>query len=281
MDVTYFENPDDLERFFREQVEPADIVLDIGPGIYPINYFVPRVHILVEPHEEYVNILQERFQDHKNFLVLKGFAIEALRLLPDDSVDSAFLIDVIEHLEKQDGFEILGELDRVTRKQIIVFTPLGFMPQHVEIDKKDRWGFHGGDFQEHKSGWLPEDFNSEWKKLVCQNYHVHDDNGKPFDKPFGAFYAIKNVDPTSSKQTVAQRYEFFRPTAHELELKRIFTQLADLNEVNKVLSTNLKLSLMERESILKSRSWKITWPIRATSDIFKRAKYIFCKVLSR
>lgn len=286
MNVTYFENPDDLEKFVREVVEPVNVVLDIGPGIYPINYFVPRLHILVEPHEEYVNILQVRLQDRTNFLILKGFALEVLRLLPDDSVDSVFLIDVIEHLEKPDGLQILAELDRVTRRQIVMFTPLGFMPQHVEIDKKDRWGFHGGDFQEHKSGWLPEDFPVEWKFFVCQNYHVQDDNGKPFDKPFGAFYAVKNFEPVQAKQTVLQHYEFFRPTAHELELNRVLRELENLNQVKYDLSTKidhvetiLKLSLEERELILKSKSWKITSPLRATNDIIKRAKQIFRKVL--
>ena len=278
MDVTYFENPDELERFFREQVEPVNVVLDIGPGIYPINYFVPKLHILVEPHDEYVEILQERLQGDNNFVILKGFALEVLRLLPDDSVDSVFLIDVIEHLEKHDGFEILDELERVTRKQIVVFTPLGFMPQHVEIDKKDRWGFHGGDFQEHKSGWLPEDFTSEWKHLVCQNYHIHDDNGKLFDKPFGAFYAVKDLEPSSEKQTVIQDYEFFRPTAHELEL--VLRELEELIDVKNVLSTDLKLLFEERELILNSKSWKITSPLRATSDVMKRAKQIFRKVIS-
>ena len=278
MDITYFETPDDLERFFLEQVEPVNVVLDIGPGIYPINYFVPRLHILVEPHGEYVEILQERLQGDNNFLILNGFALEVLRLLPDDSVDSVFLIDVIEHLEKHDGFEILDELDRVTRKQIVIFTPLGFMPQHVEMDKKDRWGFHGGEFQEHKSGWQPEDFTSEWKLFVCQNYHIHDDNGTPFDKPFGAFYAIKNLDARVRKQTAIQHYEFFRPTAHELELKRVLRELEELNQGKNVLSTNLKLLVEERELFLKSNSWRITSPLRATSNIIKSVKQVFRKV---
>jgi diadenosine tetraphosphatase ApaH/serine/threonine PP2A family protein phosphatase len=83
------------------------------------------------------------------------------------------MIDLIEHLEKKDGLELLKEADRVARKQIIVYTPLGFFPMH--FDKKDGtkdiWGLDGGEMQEHRSGWKPEDFGKTWDFYICEDCH--------------------------------------------------------------------------------------------------------------
>lgn len=284
MGLTYFEKPEELEKYILEEINPVDVVLDIGSGIYPINYFVPKFHILVEPHDEYVEILQKRLHGYSNYLVFQGLALEVLKLLPNNSVDSVFLIDVIEHLEKKEGFEILEQLDRVARRQIVIFTPLGFMPQHVEIDKKDRWGFHGGEYQEHKSGWLPEEFDSHWNKFVCRKYHIHDDNGEPFEKAFGAFYAVKNLGSVHHQPKEGLDYEFFRPTAQELELKKAKQNLSDIAEEKKILSAqinelekDLKAARIVTQTVLESRSWKITSPLRLCSEVLQKTKYTIFK----
>lgn len=258
MNVKYFENPDDLERFVREIVEPVNIVLDIGPGIYPINHFVPNLHILVEPYQEYVEILQERMGEGWGHLILKGLALDVLKLLPDNSVDSVFLIDVIEHVEKNEGEILLKEVGRVARKQIIVFTPLGFMPQHIELDKRDRWGLHGGDFQEHKSGWLPAEFSPEWEIYGCEKYHCLDDDGNLLQKPFGAFYAIKNITKSDSGISMNLNYNFFRPTAKELANKAVLQELEESRYSFQIL-------LSEKQELINSKSWKLTSPLRKLS----------------
>jgi hypothetical protein len=258
MDVTYFENPDDLERFVRKIVEPVNVVLDIGPGIYPINHFVPNLHILVEPYEEYVEILKERMGAGWGHLILKGLALDVLKLLPDNSVDSVFLIDVIEHLEKNEGKVLLKEVDRVARKQIVIFTPLGFMPQHIELDKRDRWGLHGGDFQEHKSGWLPNEFSPEWEIYVCEEYHSLDDDGNSLEQSFGAFYAIKNVVKVEIENSKNVINNFFRPTAQELAHKALLQEL-------EATRNSLQMLLSEKLELINSKSWKITSPLRKVS----------------
>jgi hypothetical protein len=258
MGVNYFDNSDDLERFVHEIVEPVNVVLDIGPGIYPINHYVPNLHILVEPYQEYVEILQERMGEGWNHLILKGHALDVLKFLPENSVDSVFLIDVIEHVEKNEGQILLKEVDRVTRKQIIVFTPLGFMPQHIELDKRDRWGLHGGDFQEHKSGWLPDEFSSEWEIYACEKYHSLDDDGNPLEMPFGAFYAIKNIVKKEMENSKNVGYNFFRPTAQEFAHKALLQEL-------EASRNSLQVLLSEKQKLINSKSWKITLPLRKVS----------------
>lgn len=81
--------------------------------------------------------------DRKILGVLPG----ALRDLPGDAVDAAVCLDVVEHLERADGRATLHELARVARELVVVFTPLGFMPQDGG----------GNEWQRHRSGWWPED----------------------------------------------------------------------------------------------------------------------------
>ena len=222
--TSYQDSGEFLEKA-KQEFKVTEIVLDIGCGIYPINFFVPKLHILVEPWSEYVEILRERYKKDSRILIFQASAIEVLKTLSDKSVDSVYLLDVIEHLEKDEGKRLLFELERVTLQQIVIFTPLGYMPQHVEVDKRDRWGLSGGDYQEHKSGWLPEDFEGDWKFHVCPEFHKYDDDGKEFIPAFGAFYAIRDLN--SSELHVQRTYsgDFFRPTAKDQELNTVTQEL--------------------------------------------------------
>ena len=58
--------------------------------------------------------------------------------------DACVALDVIEHLPKEDGFKLIAAMERVALKQVVLFTPSGFLPQrHTDQD----------DLQEHLSGW--------------------------------------------------------------------------------------------------------------------------------
>lgn len=71
------------------------------------------------------------------------------RVLPADAprYDLALLADVIEHLEKPEGFALLDSLLGRARR-VLVTTPLGFRRQEVP----------GLPFETHRSGWFPWDF---------------------------------------------------------------------------------------------------------------------------
>jgi hypothetical protein len=71
------------------------------------------------------------------------------RVLPPDAprYDLALLVDVIEHLEKPAGFELLARLLGRARR-VLVTTPLGFRRQEIP----------GQPYETHRSGWYPWDF---------------------------------------------------------------------------------------------------------------------------
>ncbi len=49
--------------------------------------------------------------------------------------------------------------------------------------------------QDHLSGWEPSDFGEGWQFYVCRTYHTNDAKGQRLEKPFGSFYAIRNIPP--------------------------------------------------------------------------------------
>lgn len=189
----YWFDRETLEQNVVLQIQPVEIVLDIGCGIRPQKFFKPKIHILCDPCPEYIDILQNRFVGQSHYVFLKGSWEEVLRLLPDRSVDAVFLLDVVEHFEKEEGRQLIHECERIARRQIILFTPLGFLPQDGDGDSKDGWGLSGGRWQVHRSGWTPKDFDRSWEVFGSKTYHHLDGKGERLVHPRGAFYAIKSV----------------------------------------------------------------------------------------
>lgn len=187
------------EIFLNEafsKIRPVESILDIGTGIVPHDYVASDVYICTEPYAEYVQILQKKVSELKDrkYIVLHAGWNEVLNIFPPKSVDTVYVIDVIEHLEKDEGMALLKRTIPLARKQVVVFTPYGFVPQHLNPDGTDAWGLHGADWQEHRSGWYPSDFGPGWEFIACKNYHDTDNLGRPIDNPSGAFWAIKNIE---------------------------------------------------------------------------------------
>jgi hypothetical protein len=182
-----------LVSTMQESLLPACEILDIGCGIVPQFYLIPTVHICCEPFEQYLDVLRKKVMDKPDriYTFLNIGWEQAVELFPEKSVDTIFICDVIEHLEKEEGRRLLEKTVPIARKQVVIFTPLGFMPQH-HTDGKDAWGLDGASWQEHKSGWEPEDFDERWQFVVSREYHTHDNLGSLLEKPFGAFWAICN-----------------------------------------------------------------------------------------
>lgn len=169
-------------------IQDVDSALDIGCGIRPQNYVTAKKHLYIEPFDEYVSQLKNIISPDS--VIMQGTWEEKINDIPDNSVDTILIIDVIEHLPKKKGSELLKLTDKKAIKQIVVMTPYGFVKQ-THPDGRDAWGFGGGAWQEHKSGWMPEDFDDTWMCCVSPDFHTRDNYGKLYPKPKGIIYAIK------------------------------------------------------------------------------------------
>jgi hypothetical protein len=175
-----------------EVLEPVESVLDIGCGIMPQEYLQAKVHICCDPFPKYLEYLRDKVQTRKDkhFILMQAGWSDVVKIFPERSVDTVILVDVIEHLTKTVALQLLNSTTLLARRQVAIFTPLGFMPQQHE-NRADAWGLGGGEWQEHKSGWLPEDFDSTWDIYAAEVFHTHDNNGVLLDQPYGAMWAVK------------------------------------------------------------------------------------------
>jgi hypothetical protein len=69
---------------------------------------------------------------------------------PNRRFDACVALDVIEHLEKEDGWRMLESMQKLAARRVVIFTPNGFIPQK----SKD------GDLQEHLSGWTADEMRA-------------------------------------------------------------------------------------------------------------------------
>jgi Methyltransferase domain len=192
----------------RPYLEPARVVVDVGPGIRPQTILSPEIHVCVEPYRPYVAKLREITGDDPHFVFLTATWDRVLPLMPDDSVDSVVALDVIEHLERRQGKKLLAEARRIARQQVIIFTPLGFYDQSYSEDRAtDAWGMEGVYWQTHRSGWTPDDFSEDWHIVACSDFHTVNEDQVPLDEPFGAFWAIYGDKRSRDKTTRAVEAE--------------------------------------------------------------------------
>ena len=97
MAVTYIKKSE-AAAVVGKIIEPANIILDIGSGISPQNWIKPLVHICCEPFKPYIEYLQQ-YSDQwfeQNYIFLNVRWQELVKIIPSKSVDTAFLLDLIE-----------------------------------------------------------------------------------------------------------------------------------------------------------------------------------------
>jgi hypothetical protein len=209
MTITYL-NRESYLKAIKKKIKKVNIVLDIGCGIRPQDLIIPSVHICCEPFLDYIKSLKSQNNNVKKpfYIFLNATWDQCIKILPEKSVDSIFLLDVIEHLNKDEGKELLKYSEKIAREQLIIFTPLGYIPQH-HINGKDAWGFEGTSWQEHKSGWLPDDFDESWELFIIKDFHTIDNLGNPLDKPIGAIWAIKTIQSVQKNKVGNTWKKFF------------------------------------------------------------------------
>ncbi len=110
----------DLNDIIAKKIIKPRVVLDIGSGIMPQLYAKTSFQICCEPCMEYIQILQKKIKSipDRVFLLLNISWEEAVKIFPPNSVDSIFLIDVIEHLEKTAAIQLLRMTEKIATKQI-------------------------------------------------------------------------------------------------------------------------------------------------------------------
>jgi hypothetical protein len=145
----------DLYRQLDTLLAPCPEVLDIGCGrCSPVQFYRKGRTVGVDLSDEY---LDEARRTGTHDELRKASALEIEKEFGPAAFDACIALDLIEHLPKEGGWELLRQMEAVARRRVILFTPNGFLPQR----NRER-----EEFQEHQSGWTTEDFRSRGYQVM-------------------------------------------------------------------------------------------------------------------
>jgi hypothetical protein len=214
-----------LERDFwptiKERLLPTKILVDLGVGVRP-NFFVGQEFtVCVELYKPYLEHLKKNLVG-ENLVLVEEDALSFLKKQPSKSIETIISTDLIEHLSREDGLELISEIERTVRKQAIVVTPRGFMPQEIHEEDDDGWGFVGNLLQNHVSAWEPEDFPN-WELIICEEYCVHLDHPHP-NGVIGCLFF-----PSISE--ISKSHFIIEPFADHSQMVKLTTQLFELLDI--------------------------------------------------
>lgn len=140
-------------------------MLDLGCGpASPIQYCSVSYSLGVDIYKPFIEISQRK-GIHQDYLVSDVASVN----FADKSFDAVVLIEVLEHLTKEDGALLLEKIEKWARKKIIITTPNGYLPQSALSENP---------YEVHSCGWSVDEFKkraykaygiSGWKFLRTEN----------------------------------------------------------------------------------------------------------------
>jgi len=130
-----------LESELARNLQGCSTVLDLGCGPSSPVATIPGLSrkVGVEPFEPYLNRAISN-KTHDEFVC----ALISDLSFGQSEFDAVLLIDVIEHMSKEEALDVLALAEKWARKRVIINSPNGFVPQSA---------LDGNPLQEHLSGW--------------------------------------------------------------------------------------------------------------------------------
>ena len=130
-----------LNYCIQKEMHNCGTVLDLGCGpSSPLQYCSNVIHSVgVEAFGPYLEESQKK-RIHNEYLHKSVQELD----FKENSFDAVICIELLEHLSKEDGLELLRKAEHWGKKKLVVTTPNGFVAQKV-VDNNP--------FQEHLSGW--------------------------------------------------------------------------------------------------------------------------------
>lgn len=135
-----------LTPYLEQLIEKDSRVLDIGCG--------NKVYSSISSNTTTVDAWEKVNPD-----ILLDVTKQVLPF-EENSFDYITLLDFIEHLDKDSGFQLIEQCKKIVRKKIILFTPLFWDTNEDNVNNPDLWCY-GNPFDVHKSLWDENDFK-DW-----------------------------------------------------------------------------------------------------------------------
>lgn len=157
---------DALVAYLRAKVRPNSSLLDLGcgPKLYSDALKAQCDRVLTVDAWDWVE------PD-----IVADLEQTSLRDITGESFDYVLMLDFIEHLSRDAGIRLIGEVKQQCQGAIILLTPLEeiWTENHENVDNPDLW-CHGNRFDLHRSVWQAEDFPDFQPVTIVgfKNYYV-------------------------------------------------------------------------------------------------------------
>ncbi len=112
-----------------------------------------------------LDIFKKKFNMPEYDVVIFDNSNKINELFLDKSFDIVTGIDFIEHLKKEEGFEIMKKAEKIARKKVIFFTPRKWSENKQAVEDPEYWS-HNNPANYHQSLWNDEDFIKQGYEIV-------------------------------------------------------------------------------------------------------------------
>lgn len=138
-----------LSQWINENTVGSTSVVELGAGFFrrlaDVHNGV-KTKIGVEIYKPYIDNAT-----YHDCIKIHGDALKYRELLQGYELDTVLIVDVLEHFEKEVGFDWINELKKDFKK-ILLMLPTGKYEQNEDVT-----GFGGHEYQTHRSYWYIED----------------------------------------------------------------------------------------------------------------------------
>jgi len=184
----------------RRYVNETDKVIELGAGVSShIRIIYKDIDITaIDNHNASITKAIEK-NIYTNYI--EGDVLKLNDILEANSYDVVVAFDLIEHLDKNQGEQLIQLMKNVARKRIIIYTPNGFLPQPA---------YDNNLFQEHISGWSYNEMRNKGFKIFGINglKQLSGMYSLPIIRPIVLGIFIRNISWLILKLLKLEKYSF-------------------------------------------------------------------------
>jgi len=151
--------------FAREGLYPKQrisSILDVACGLsLKSQYLQADIRVGVDIYRPYL----EKIDATVPYITVVHDVRKLDEVFIDKSFDIVLMLDIIEHLEKDESLALIKTAERLAKVAVIVETPEGYVPQNIDI-----WGHGGDEWQTHRCGWEKAELEGMGFKVLRRPY---------------------------------------------------------------------------------------------------------------
>ena len=189
-----------LEYVLIRELIGCKKILDLGCGSHSMVGILPKEHFHTVGIELFDLYLDKAIESGRHSEYIRADMREVS--FGENSFDAVVLLDVIEHLKKEEGLALLEKAEKWAYKKMIVNTPNGFFEQSA---------YDENDLQEHLSGWEINEFKGwgfsinglrgfNWMHVLLERSKLSGRVKEIFDRTINIFNFIVYFFPQKAHQ---------------------------------------------------------------------------------